>query len=204
MASYPRTAITGVILAGGRARRMGGRDKGLLELAGEPLALRAARLLGAQVGMLLVNANRNQARYAGLLADRVQIVSDSIGEFCGPLAGMLAALEVATTDYVLTMPCDSPLLRPDYAARMYTALAVGGAELAVAHDGTRLQPVFALLRCELAPALRTALSDGERKIDRWYASRRMVTADFADSDAMFRNVNTPEELAVLNAELAAG
>ncbi len=202
MMSYPCNAITGVILAGGRARRMGGRDKGLLALGGEPLAVRAVRLLAPQVGTIVVNANRNQTRYADLLAGRAGVVSDSIAGFCGPLAGMLAALEQAVTDFVLTVPCDSPLLRPDYAARMAVALTAAGAELAVAHDGERLQPVFALLRRELAPALRQALTAGERKIDRWYAQRLMVTVDFSDGKAMFRNVNTPQDLAVLEAELA--
>lgn len=199
--SYPLTAITGVILAGGRARRMGGRDKGLLELAGEPLVARAARLLAPQVGALLINANRNQARYAELLAGRVPVVSDSVGGFCGPLAGMLAALEQTRGDFLLTVPCDSPLLRADYSDRMYAAIAAADAELAVAHDGERLQPVFALLRRELAPILRRALLAGERKIDRWYAERHMVTVDFADGKAMFRNVNTPGELTALEAEL---
>ena len=202
MTSYPRNAITGVVLAGGRARRMGGHDKGLLELVGEPLAVRAVRLLAPQVGTTLVNANRNQARYADLLVGQTRVVSDSIAGFCGPLAGMLVALEQAATELVLTVPCDCPLLRTDYAARMTAALSAANAEVAVAHDGERLQPVFALLRRELTPALRQALNDGERKIDRWYAQRQTVSVDFADGKAMFRNVNTPQELAAMQAELA--
>lgn len=202
MSDYPRAALTGVILAGGRARRMGGRDKGLLELGGEPLARRAARLLAPQVGTLIVNANRNRDRYAELLVDfpDARVIGDDLDGFLGPLAGMLAALEAANTDYVLTVPCDSPLLRADYAERMHAALMAADAELAVARDGERLQPVFALLHRSLAADLRAALADGERKIDRWYARQRMTTADFSDAPELFRNVNTPEELAVLEAE----
>ena len=203
MSKHPREALTGVILAGGRARRMGGRDKGLLELGGEPLAVRAARLLAPQAGRLIVNANRNRQRYAELLAGftDARVIGDDLDGFLGPLAGMLAALEATDTDYVLTVPCDSPLLRADYAERMHAALAAAGAELAVAHDGERLQPVFALLHRALAADLRAALAGGERKIDRWYARQRMTTADFSDAPELFRNVNTPEELAALEAEL---
>ncbi len=202
MNEYPRETITGVILAGGRARRMGGRDKGLLTLSGEPLARRAARLLAPQVGRLIINANRNRERYAELLAGYpdATVISDDLDGFLGPLAGMLAALEATRTDYVLTVPCDSPLLLDDYAARMHAALTADAA-LAVAHDGQRLQPVFALLHHSLASDLRAALEGGERKIDRWYATHRMAIADFSDAPELFRNVNTPEDLAELAAEL---
>jgi molybdopterin-guanine dinucleotide biosynthesis protein A len=203
MSKHPRTALTGVILAGGRARRMGGRDKGLLELCGEPLARRAARLLAPQVGRLIVNANRNRQRYVELLVEfpDARVIGDDLDGFLGPLAGMLAALEATDTDYVLTMPCDSPLLRADYAERMHAALKAAGAELTVARDGERLQPVFALLHRALAADLRAALAAGERKIDRWYARQRMTTADFSDAPELFRNVNTPGELAALETEL---
>ncbi|MDX1605534.1 MAG: molybdenum cofactor guanylyltransferase MobA [Candidatus Competibacterales bacterium] len=196
-------SLTGVVLAGGRARRMGGRDKGLIPLAGEPLAARAARLLGPQVDALLINANRNRDEYAALLPG-VRVVGDATGGFLGPLAGMLAALEATRTDYVLTVPCDSPLLRGDYAERMVAALVAADARLAVAHDGERLQPVFALLQRDLSPDLRRALGAGERKIDRWYARHRPALADFGDAPAMFRNVNTPEELQALETGLRSG
>ena len=199
MSYYPSHEITGVILAGGRAERMGGQDKGLLSLAGEPLAAYAIRALRPQVGELLINANRNLDAYRTL---GCRVVSDDVGRFFGPLAGMLAAMDIATTPYVLSVPCDSPLLPDDYARRMYAALMRGGqAELSVAYDGERLQPVFALLGTELRDSLRAYLEAGERKIDRWFARYQMVRADFADYPLMFRNINTPEELAVLEEEL---
>jgi molybdenum cofactor guanylyltransferase len=177
---------------------MGGRDKGLLLLHGQPLVSYAIRLLRPQVGELLISANRHLAEYQAL---GWPVVSDSIGEFYGPLAGMLAALEVAAKPYVLSVPCDSPLLPADYADRMYTALLDASAELSVAWDGRRLQPVFALLKTELRDSLRRYLAAGERKIDRWFAQHRLAQTDFAATPAMFRNINTPEELAAMERDL---
>lgn len=198
MHDYPGSEITGVILAGGRAERMGGQDKGLLPLAGEPLVVHAARRLRPQVHELIINANRNPDVYGAL---GYRVVSDSVGQFFGPLAGMLAALEAAEAPYVLSVPCDSPLLPDDYARRMYAALLREQAELSVAGDGERLQPVFALLSTRLRERLRAYLEAGGRKIDRWFAGQRMALADFSDCPEMFRNINTPEELALLEQEM---
>ncbi len=198
MNSAPTAALTGLILAGGRAERMGGQDKGLLLLHCQPLVSYAIRLLRPQVGDLLISANRHLAEYQ---AFGWPVVSDSSGEFYGPLAGMLAALEVAAKPYVLSVPCDSPLLPADYAHRMYMALLDASSELSVAWDGRRLQPVFALLRTELRDSLRHYLAAGGRKIDRWFAQHRLARADFADTPAMFRNINTPEELAAMERDM---
>ncbi len=198
MQDDPRLAIVGVILAGGRAERMDGQDKGLLALAGQPMVAHVIRILRPQIGELLINANRNLDTYRAL---DCRVVSDDIGQFLGPLAGMLAAMNATRAAYLLTAPCDSPLLPEIYAHRMVAALVRDQAELCVAHDGNRLQPVFALLRTELRNSLKEYLESGERKIDRWFARHRMATADFADYPTMFRNVNTPEELAVLEQEM---
>jgi molybdenum cofactor guanylyltransferase len=180
---------------------MGGRDKGLLPLAGRPLAAHLVAALRPQVGELLINANRNQASYAAL---HNRVVSDSFGVFCGPLAGLLAALETAVTPYVVSVPCDSPLIPPDYVEILYAALQRERAELSVAWDGLRLQPVFLLLRRELTGSLRAFLEPGGRKIDAWFAGHRLARADFSAWPQMFRNVNTPEELAMLEAEWNVG
>jgi molybdenum cofactor guanylyltransferase len=196
---YPIAAITGVILAGGRAERMGGQDKGLLLLHGQPLIAYAVRALRPQVGELLINANRHLADYQAL---GCRVVSDSTGPFFGPLAGMLAALDASAKPYVLCVPCDSPLLPADYGDRLYAALVQEQAELSVAWDGWRLQPVFALLTTGLRESLQRYLAAGERKIDRWFARHRMAKADFSATPAMFRNVNTLAELAALERELS--
>lgn len=197
-ADFPRSDLTGVVLAGGRATRMGGQDKGLLPLQGKPMVAHAVQRLTPQVDTLLINANRNIDQYQQYAA---QVVRDDLAGFQGPLAGMLAAIAVARSDYILTVPCDSPLLAADYAARMLRELRQHKVDICVASDGERLQPVFALIATALQNDLHAFLSAGERKIDRWFARHRMVQADFSDTPAMFRNINTPQELAALETEL---
>jgi len=195
---HPRSALTGVILAGGRATRMGGQDKGLLLLAGKPMVAHASQRLAAQVGSLLINANRNIEQYQNYAT---HVVRDDLAGFQGPLAGMLAAIDAAQTEYILTVPCDSPLLTPDYAARMFLQLQQQHAEICVASDGERLQPVFALIATHLRDHLQAYLASGERKIDRWFAQHRMAAVDFSDVSSMFHNINTPEDLATIEAML---
>jgi molybdenum cofactor guanylyltransferase len=197
---YPRQEITGVVLAGGRARRMGGEDKGLVQVNGEPMVVHALRRLAPQAGALLINANRNRERYAALGA--CDVVADADGDFAGPLAGMASAMERAGTRYILTVPCDSPLLAPDLGERLFAALTAADAEVSVAHDGDRLQPVFALLDCALRESIMDYLASGGRKIDTWYAERRLALGDLEDCPDMFLNINTPEERDLLEARLA--
>jgi molybdenum cofactor guanylyltransferase len=195
------SSVTGVILAGGRGERMGGQDKGLLSLAGEPLVGHLVRILRPQVGALIINANRNLGAYRQF---GCPVVSDETEDYCGPLAGMLAALDLIHSTCLLSVPCDSPLLPSNYARRMVTALLRARAELSVAHDGHRLQPVFTLLRVELRDSLRRYLESGERKIDRWFLHHRLVKTDFSDCTGMFHNINTPEDLMVLEKEFVRG
>ncbi len=196
-----RELITGVVLAGGRARRMAGEDKGLIPLNGRAMVAYVLQVLEPQVGRVLINANRSLERYA---AFGYPVVSDATGDFSGPLAGMASAMRVATTPFILTVPCDSPLLPADLAQRLHTALIAAAARVAVAHDGERMQPVFALIDRRLLPDLEDYLASGERKIDRWLERQRLATADFSDERAAFINVNTPEERAALAAQLSGG
>lgn len=186
----PRVAITGVILAGGRARRMGGDDKGLVALAGRPMIEHVLSRLEHQVHSLIINANRNLDRYAQY---GHRVVSDPSDDFSGPLAGMASAMGTANTPYILTAPCDCPVLPKDLAHRLASTLSDANADIAVAHDGERMQPVFALMSVALRPSLEQALAEDERKIDRWYARHTVALADFSDQAQAFRNVNTPQE-----------
>ncbi len=186
-----RSAITAVVLAGGQARRMGGADKGLVEIHGQSMVEYVVDALRAQVGVLLVNANRNLDLYAKLSGS--QVITDDIEGYAGPLAGIASAMACCDTPYLMSVPCDSPLLSPDLAERLHAALRAEDAELSVAHDGERLQPVFALMRRDLLASLTRYLDSGERKIDRWYARHRAAVADMADTPHMFLNVNTPDE-----------
>ena len=200
MTPYPREDITAVVLAGGRARRMGGEDKGLIEVAGKPMVAHTIDVLRPQTAEVIVNANRNADAYRAVTGCRV--IVDTVGDFAGPLAGMASALEASATRLLLTAPCDSPLVTTDLGPRLHAALARDGAEIAVAHDGERMQPVFALLTRGLLPNLLAFLGTGERKIDAWYATRHTVTADFSDILDTFLNVNTPQERNRLEQRLA--
>ncbi|MGY3943131.1 molybdenum cofactor guanylyltransferase MobA [Aeromonas tecta] len=192
--------VSAVILAGGRATRMGGEDKGWVPLAGQPLIEHVLARLRPQVDEVLINANRNQASYRAL----APVIKDGNGDFLGPLAGMQAGLAAARHDWVLFVPCDGPGLPRDLMHRFRAALAAEpNAELVVAHDGSHLQPVVALLHRSLLPSLRQALAEGERKIACWFGRHRMAVVPFVDQPDAFINLNDPAELAAYEARLRA-
>lgn len=187
---YPRSDVTGVVLAGGAGRRMGGIDKGLALIGTRPMVAYVIDALAAQTNTVLINANRNVERYA---AFGYRVISDSVGEFFGPLAGMATAMAAASTPYVLFAPCDSPLVALSLGQRLWQDLNARQADIAVAHDGERYHPVFALMRATLADSALDYLGRGERKIDRWFDQHRWCQVDCADIHATFANVNRPEE-----------
>ncbi|HET6720255.1 MAG TPA: molybdenum cofactor guanylyltransferase MobA [Rhodocyclaceae bacterium] len=184
--------ISGVILAGGLGRRMGGIDKGLQELRGRPMVAWVAEVLGAQVDELLINANQNLDSY-GAFGHRV--VPDQIPDFAGPLAGLHAALSAAQHPLVVTAPCDSPFLPQDLVVRLHAGMVAAGAELAVAKTFDQPHPVFCLCQRAVLPHLTEFLAGGGRKVDRWYATLKVVEVAFDDEAAAFENINTREELA---------
>lgn len=198
--SYPCDAITGLVLAGGLGRRMGGEDKGLLLLAGRPMVAHVLEALRPQVGPVLINANRNDARYA---AFGYPVIADALDGYLGPLAGVLAALRQCRTAFLATAPCDAPLIAPDLVSRLYAACTTAGADLAVASDGQRRQPVFLLLRTSLAQSLEAYLAGGDRKIDLWLGRLRVAEADLGDRQDTFINVNDPDERLRIEARLVA-
>ncbi|MDR1995792.1 molybdenum cofactor guanylyltransferase MobA [Azonexus sp.] len=186
-------AITGVILAGGLGRRMGGVDKGLQLLAGQPLAAHVAARLGPQVDELLINANQNATAYAAL---GHPVVADRIAGFAGPLAGLHTALNIARHPLVATAPCDSPFLPADLVARLAAALADGGHDIAIARTAERIHPVFCLCRRSLAVPLGAFLTAGHRRFSQWLDEQCTVEVSFPD-EAAFANINTAAELALL-------
>lgn len=189
--------LSGLILAGGRASRMGGCDKGLVLLAGKPMIKYIVELLQPQVQEILISANRNQQEYSKLGT----VVPDAHPGFMGPLAGMHSGMAAASTQAILTVPCDAPLLPKDFVARMLSGLNQSAAELAVAHDGQRLQPVFTLIPNDLLDSIAGFLATGERKIDRWFAQHKVATIDFSDCPDAFININTDHERLALEAQL---
>ncbi len=199
-APIPPQDITGLILAGGRGLRMGGVDKGLQPHRGMALALHSLLRLQPQVGTVMINANRNLGAYEAM---GVPVWPDSMGDYPGPLAGVLTGLEHCETPWLLTVPCDTPQFPQDLAERLARGVVDEHAELAMAAtrepDGSlQVQPVFCLLRADVLESLMAYLDSGQRKIDRWTAQHRCATVVFEDADAFF-NANTLDELRRLQA-----
>lgn len=182
--------ITGVVLAGGRGTRMGGLDKGLILLDGRPMIDYAIQCLRPQVADIVISANRNQERYAKF---GHRVVADTDEGYLGPLAGIAAALNTTTTDYIVTAPCDSPLIPDDLVATLWAARTRDNVELAVAHDGWRLQPAFMLIHRTLSTDLAAYLAKGERQMERWIERHHFARARFRGQARAFVNVNDPDE-----------
>jgi molybdenum cofactor guanylyltransferase len=181
--------VTGIVLAGGQGRRMGGVDKGLQLLHGKPMIATVLARLAPQVDEILINANQNLETYARF---GHRVVPDAVGGFAGPLAGLHAGLSTAGDPLVLTVPCDSPFLPLDLRSRL--EMALNQHDLAVAKTGDQPHPVFALVRSSVRKNLEEFLARGGRKIDAWYAALKVVEVSFDDEADAFRNINTREEL----------
>jgi molybdenum cofactor guanylyltransferase len=184
--------ITGVILAGGRATRMGGEDKGLIKLHDKYLIEHVISALRPQVETLLINANRNAARYHALTG--LPVIADILADYPGPLAGMATGLQHATTEHVLFAPCDSPFIPAQLATNLYQAMRQQHAQISTVMLQGRLQPVFALLQRGLLPELLAFLQTGQRKVETWYRQYSLASVDFSTQAAHFVNLNHPQEL----------
>lgn len=202
--AHPETL--GVLLAGGLARRMGGGDKPLKTLGGVTLLDRAVARLAPQCDGLIVNANGDPARFAGL---GLPVVADTVEGFAGPLAGILAALEWMAahrpqTAWLLSIPTDSPFLPADLVPRLHQAREAAGTPLACARSSDQTHPVVGLWPVSLAADLRHALVvEDLRKIDRWTARHGIAEGVWptAPYDPFF-NANSPEDLAEAETILA--
>jgi molybdenum cofactor guanylyltransferase len=193
----------GVILAGGLARRIGGGDKGMIALGGQPMLARVVAALAPQCAGLVLNANGDPARFA---AFGLPVVPDGVTGFAGPLAGVLAGLEWAASQSkdVATMAADTPFAPPDLVVRLVAARRAAGAEIAVAASGGRRHHVVGLWPVTLAGELRRALvEEGLHKVEAFLARHAVAAAEWPDMpfDPFF-NVNTPEDLALAEKMLA--
>ncbi len=186
------TGVSGIVLAGGQGRRMGGVDKGLQALRGRPMIAAVLERLAPQVDEVLINANQNLEAYARF---GYRVVTDEVGGFAGPLAGLASGMKLASRALVVTVPCDSPFLPTDLVARLHAELDAKRADLAVAKTGAQAHPVFALARRRLLANLESFLAAGGRKIDAWYAPLDVVEVPFDDQPDAFSNINTRDELA---------
>jgi molybdenum cofactor guanylyltransferase len=184
-------SVTGLILAGGKGSRMGGVDKGLQPFRGRRLVDHVYERFAPQVGGIIINANQNHEEYKTF---GVRVVSDAIGGYAGPLAGLHAGLSVSKRPFLASVPCDSPFLPGDLIERLYQRIDETGAELAVAKTGEQPHPVFSLMRRGVLDHLAEFLKGGGRKIDAWYATLNVVEVGFDDEPEAFSNINTREEL----------
>jgi len=192
--------IGAVVLAGGLARRMGGRDKGLIQIGDRPMAGWVVSAIRPEVHELVLNANRNHDAYAAL---GCEVVADRHTGHVGPLAGLSAAMHYLQTDYVFMCPCDSPFVNASIVSLLGAACLEKSADIAVAQDGDRLQPVFCVVHQRCLESLDAYLESGERKIDRWYATQKTVEVDCLSVLESFRNINTDEERLAAEHELLA-
>lgn len=191
--------VVGVLLAGGLSRRMGGRDKMLLSIAGETILARVIARLSAQTARLVLNANGDPARFAEY---GLPVAPDTVTGHAGPLAGVLTGMEWAAANapdcpWVVTAPTDAPFLPDDLVARMMAAVEDEAADMACAASGGRAHPVCGLWPVRLADDLRRAMTEeGIRKVDVWTARYRLATVDWpTDPVDPFFNANRPEDLA---------
>ncbi|MFI3220036.1 MAG: molybdenum cofactor guanylyltransferase MobA [Methylococcales bacterium] len=190
------TKITGVILAGGRARRMNHQDKGLVCYQGRPLVDYAIAALAPLVHETLINANRHHEQYQQF---GLPVVADQTDSFDGPLAGILTAMIHSDAAVLLVVPCDAPLITTVHLQKLLTVRAELNADIAVAFDGERLHPVFLAIHTRLKTSLQNYLASSERKVQSWLAQHNTVQVDFSDAPEIFTNINTLAELSLLEA-----
>lgn len=194
-----RSGLTGLVLAGGQAQRMGGEEKGLIVVQGQPMLAWVLARLVPQVEGVVISANRQLDDYARL---GHPVVTDA-GDSHGPLSGLLAGMQHADVDRLITCPCDAPRLPLDLVERLETAREQQSAPIAVAHDGVRLQPLFASIPTSLRGELASFLAAGESRVMAWLERQTVAIADFSDQREAFVNINTPESLAELEAHWSA-
>ncbi|MGZ8137599.1 MAG: molybdenum cofactor guanylyltransferase MobA [Methylococcaceae bacterium] len=189
-----QTKVAGVILAGGRARRMNNQDKGLVKFKGRPMVSYAIAAMAPVVDCVFINANRNIDQYRQF---GWPVISDQSDSFDGPLAGVLTAMMHADADVLVVLPCDSPLIKTEHLQKLLSARAENNADVAVAFDGVKLHPVFLAIKTALQTSLQDYLAGDQRKVAAWLAQQNLVKVDFSREPEIFSNINTMAELSAL-------
>lgn len=190
MSTLEPKRITGLVLAGGRASRMGSVDKGLQPFRGYSLVTHVLARLVLQVGPVLINANRYADIYQ---AFGHRVVGDLIGGFPGPLAGLQAGLAACETEYLVAVPCDAPFMPLDLVMRFSEVIAARDADVVMAMTAVRVHPVFCMMKRSVAPSLTEFMKDGGRTVRAWVARMNGIPVSFGNDDN-FRNLNTLDEL----------
>lgn len=181
--------ICTLILAGGQGRRMQNQDKGFVEWRGKTMLEHCLARISSDC--ILISANRNIKRYQTY---GHPVIRDNLDGYQGPLAGLLAAMQASPRQYILLLPCDSPHAPTDLQSRLMRQMNTQQKQVAICHDGERLQPLFALINCDFSTQLDTFLSQGKRKAQQFFASLEPLICDFSDQPESFRNFNRAEDL----------
>ncbi|MDD5274610.1 MAG: molybdenum cofactor guanylyltransferase [Methylovulum sp.] len=186
--------VSGVILSGGRAKRMDNQDKGLVNYKGQPLVSYAIKAMLPVVDQLIINANRNLDQYRSF---NLPVVTDQTNRFDGPLAGILTAMRFTDADILLVMPCDLPLIRPEHLQKLLSTCREQDTDIAVAYDGKEIQPLLLAIKTSLYVDLQNFLDSGRRKVGFWLAQKRMLKVDLSNEPDIFININTAKDLSSL-------
>jgi len=194
-----KTTLQAHILAGGRASRVEGADKGLLVLHGKPLVEHVMARLRPQVTHICISANRHLEQYQ---CYGWPVITDSQEGFLGPLAGIHSALLTCQRDWLLTVPVDCPFLPADLVVRLSQAVTASQRPVAVVHDGMALQPTFCLIHQSLTDNLQEYLHQGGRKTAEWLRQHKPALADYADNPEAFININSPADFELAEKRLA--
>lgn len=186
--------VAGVILAGGRARRMNNQDKGLVSFKGRPMVSYAIDALTPITDCVIINANRNLDHYRQF---GCPLISDQTDSFDGPLAGVLTAMLHTNAEILLVMPCDSPFIKSEHLQKLLLSRVENAADVAVAFDGIRMHPVFFAVKTTLHDSLQAYLAMGHRKVATWLEQQNLMQVDFSHQPEIFSNINTLAELVLL-------
>ncbi len=186
-----QTKVTGVILAGGQARRMNYQDKGLQLFRGQPLISYSFNALNPIVDDLIINANRNLTVYEKF---GVPAISDLTPDFSGALAGILAVMNFTTADLLLVVPCDAPFITTTQLQHLLSEHQKNDAEISVACTGEQIHSVFLVVKTDLKSSLENYLANGEHKVREWFEQHKTNYVDFGENARGFENINTIAEL----------
>ena len=185
-----KNEISAVILAGGQGLRMDGMDKGLVEFRGLPLIAHVTSVIESKVDRILISANRSFDAYSF----SGEVIEDDLVGFQGPLAGISKALKVCSTDYLIVLPCDSPLVDSQLVDELINKMEQRDTDICVAHDGSIMHATFALMKSNLNNSLEQFLDEGGRKMALWYRQQKLERVDVSDRLAVLTNLNKPEDL----------
>ncbi len=189
MKKISKKEITVVVLAGGKASRMDGEDKGLIVFRELPLIAHVVNVVKPKVSQILISANRNIEEYANF----GKVIRDDLKGFQGPLAGISKALKVCSTPYLLVLPCDSPLVDASLIDSLIEKMEVSQADICVAHDGSIMHATFALMKTKLEKSLEEFLEEGGRKMALWYRQQSLERIDVSSHLEVLTNINRPED-----------